>query len=585
MSLGFRFSAYVTLLTLNVLLLALLHQTWPIVGSDLWYFLPRLIDVHLHYLCNGLTLQWWTPSFGGGLPAFPNPLHTQFMLAQFILPFTDPWTAHVLSFLLPLSLGYLLVLKFCSEYLSWSPGAAIITAAIFATDNFDIDHGFRGHISYALFPMLAVLPFCLHARLHRLSCISVLALVGTAIVFSGGYQILVPYALTALLLTFGLALYDRTMFAPGRSFTVLAGGAALTVMATAAKVCAVTLFLRQFPREVNDAIERDWLNTWLSVPGRLFLPKAPFMIPLLHRVFGLDIGTVPAWWATTDLGLSPVVLLLVPVGLVGWIGHWSSPAKIWLSLALCFDIWITIELASEHGVLWPYLKALPILHSMHVAARFGSAFILPLALLAGLGMQILLRSFSPRLGFVLVAFGVIVTLTSLLQYSYQMARINWALFDISEVQRVWTLIQKGERGRPIATISDVRDDQGFALHSSNWKPYEPIFGAGRHGGPNFRTQLHPGPILPSHKGGSVNFNFPLAFYAPGLAGQEAFTPLPADRVADLNVLLDRRQPGWPLPPVQTVANIVSLFGLAGIAGGLWSSRCLDRRKHFSLPPD
>jgi hypothetical protein len=583
MTLPFRIATYGTLAALNALLLVLLHQMWPGVGADLSYFLPRLIDAHLHYLCNGLSLQWWTPSFGGGLPAFPNPQHTQFMLAQFILPLTDPWTANVLNLLLPLSLGYLLILKFCREYLSWSPGAALLTAAVFATNNFVLNHGFVGHAGYALFPLLAVLPFCLHARLHLLPCISVLAVVGAVIVFSGGYSIIVVYALTALLLAIGLALYDHTAFAPDRSFMVLAGGATLTAMATAAKVCAVTLFLRQFPREISDAYPaQGWLNAWLSVPGRFFLLKSSFLV---HRLFGLDTSALLASWAglghETDLGLSPVVLLLVPVGLFVWVRHWTGPAKLWLALALGLAVWITIEFASGQGLLGPCLKPLPFLRWMHANARFGSAFILPLTLLAGLGAHMILTHSSYRLGLVLVAIGIVVTLGSLLQFRRQMNGFSYSGFDVGEVQRVWTAIRKGERWRPIATIADVREDQVFAAHASNWKPYEPIFGYG-HAGPNFKTRLQPGPILPSHEGEPANFHFPLAFYAPELAGQEAFAPLPASRVAELRVLLDRRQPPWPRPAVQTVANIISGLGLAGIATGFLFSGWHNRR---SLAPN
>jgi hypothetical protein len=566
MKVNFRFAAYGTLAALNALLLVLLHQMWPKVGADLSYFLPRLIDVHLHYLCNGLSLQWWTPSFGGGLPAFPNPQHTQFMLAQFVLPLTDPWTANVLNLLLPLSLGYLLILKFCREYLSWSPGAALITATVFATNNFVLNHGFAGHVGYAMFPLLAALPFGLHARLHPLPCISVLAVVGAMIVISGGYSIIVVYALTALLLAIGLALYDHTAFPPGRSCLVLAGGATLTAMAMAAKVCAVALFLRHFPREISDPFPaQGWLNAWLSIPGRFFLLKSSF---LLHRLLGLDTSALLAPWAGVnherDLGLSPVVLLLVPVGFFVWVRHWTGPAKLWLALALCLAVWITIEFASGQGLLWPCLKSLPFLRLMHANARFGSAFILPLALLAGLGAQMILRSSSFRLGPVLVTIGIVVTLGSLLQFRRQMNGLPFSGFDVSESQRVWTAIRNGERWRPIATIADVDADQVFAVHASNWKPYEPIFGYG-YAGPNFRTRLQPGPILPAHEGEPANFHFPLAFYAPDLAGQEAFAPLPATRVTELRVLLDRRQPRWPQPAVQTVADIISVLGLAGIA--------------------
>src|SRR5438132_10043226 len=69
------------------ILALVLNLYWPHIGFDFRYFLPELLDVRLHQLQEGWwSVQWWTPSFGAGLPAFPNPQHSQFMLAQFLVP-------------------------------------------------------------------------------------------------------------------------------------------------------------------------------------------------------------------------------------------------------------------------------------------------------------------------------------------------------------------------------------------------------------------------------------------------------------------------------------------------------------------
>src|SRR5512133_3076938 len=70
---------------------------FPLVGQDFKYSVPRLIDTYLHYKINGLSIQWYTPSFGGGLPAYPNPQHIQFSLVQLLMAFLNPWTAILVS--------------------------------------------------------------------------------------------------------------------------------------------------------------------------------------------------------------------------------------------------------------------------------------------------------------------------------------------------------------------------------------------------------------------------------------------------------------------------------------------------------
>ena len=51
-------------------LLGLASRDYPLVGHDFSYFIPRLVDTDLYVRINGLAIQWYTPSFGGGLPAF-----------------------------------------------------------------------------------------------------------------------------------------------------------------------------------------------------------------------------------------------------------------------------------------------------------------------------------------------------------------------------------------------------------------------------------------------------------------------------------------------------------------------------------
>jgi hypothetical protein len=117
-------------------------------------------------------------------------------------------------------------------------------------------------------------------------------------------------------------------------------------------------------------------------------------------------------------------------------------------------------------------------------------------------------------------------------------------------------------------MTDVRADYVFAARTSELMPYEPVFGYG-YPGLAFKSHLHVGPIAPAHPGEPANFNDPLALFAPELAGREPFSLLPDAQAADLRLLLRRRQPAWPRPFVQTVADITSVLGLAGIAAALF----------------
>ncbi len=67
------FSILAVIILVNNLLLHYLNYKYPIVGHDFSYVLSRMIDFRLHYLVNGLSIQWYTPSFGGGCLPFRIP--------------------------------------------------------------------------------------------------------------------------------------------------------------------------------------------------------------------------------------------------------------------------------------------------------------------------------------------------------------------------------------------------------------------------------------------------------------------------------------------------------------------------------
>ena len=102
---------YIALIVLNILFIALFvvqytSATYPMVGSDYRLFGPNLIDSLLHYKVNGFSIQWYTPSFGGGLPAYPNPLQMQFSIPQLFTFFVNPWVAILASSVIYIIIGF-----------------------------------------------------------------------------------------------------------------------------------------------------------------------------------------------------------------------------------------------------------------------------------------------------------------------------------------------------------------------------------------------------------------------------------------------------------------------------------------------
>ena len=87
----------INILVISLFIILYTNSTYPTVGNDYRLFGPRLLDTFLYYKVNGFGIEWYTPSFGGGLPAYPNPLQMQFSFQQFFTLFTNPWVAIMLA--------------------------------------------------------------------------------------------------------------------------------------------------------------------------------------------------------------------------------------------------------------------------------------------------------------------------------------------------------------------------------------------------------------------------------------------------------------------------------------------------------
>ncbi|MGA2490032.1 MAG: hypothetical protein ABSF99_07565, partial [Anaerolineales bacterium] len=61
------------ILIINIFIVQYANATYPMVGHDFRQHIPFLTDSYLYYKVNGLSIEWYTPNFGGGLPAYPNP--------------------------------------------------------------------------------------------------------------------------------------------------------------------------------------------------------------------------------------------------------------------------------------------------------------------------------------------------------------------------------------------------------------------------------------------------------------------------------------------------------------------------------
>ncbi len=75
------------------------------VGHDYRGAAPALLDISLYYRINGISIQWYTPSFGGGIPVYPDPNYGTFSILALLTLFFSPWQSAIISTLINLFLG------------------------------------------------------------------------------------------------------------------------------------------------------------------------------------------------------------------------------------------------------------------------------------------------------------------------------------------------------------------------------------------------------------------------------------------------------------------------------------------------
>ena len=142
------------------------NRTYPMIGHDYRLFVPYMLDSYLHQRINGLTIQWYNPSFAGGRPVFPNPQDLQYSLPQFLLWIVYPWLAVFGSMLIYVIIGFIATYYFLKRFLGLHPFASILGAVFFVANGFYFNHMAAGHVTFqafTLFPVILII--IVHPRL------------------------------------------------------------------------------------------------------------------------------------------------------------------------------------------------------------------------------------------------------------------------------------------------------------------------------------------------------------------------------------------------------------------------------------
>jgi hypothetical protein len=178
------------ILAIGVFIIWFCNRDYPMIGHDYRLFMPYMIDSYLHQKINGLTVQWYTPSFAGGRPVYSSPEDLQFSLPQFLMWVVNPWSAVLTSLMVFITVGFIATYYFLKKLLGLGALASILGAVFFIANGFYFDHAAVGHITFQEFPLFAVIVIIFtHPRLPTWLGGVILSLMITILLYSGLHNI------------------------------------------------------------------------------------------------------------------------------------------------------------------------------------------------------------------------------------------------------------------------------------------------------------------------------------------------------------------------------------------------------------
>jgi len=541
------------------------------IGHDYKLFMPYMIDSFLHQKINGLTIQWYTPSFAGGRPVFPFPEDLQFSLPQFLIWVVNPWIANLASIIIYMTIGFIATYYFLKKLLGLHSLASILGAVFFIANGFYFQHMAVGHVTFQAFPLFAaVMVIITHPRLPSWLGGLFLSFICTILVYSGIHNVFF-FTLSGMLFLPILYLIKPSLLNGKRYLSIALWGGVLTILLCGSKLFAVYSLMRFFPREAQDSYKTNLLTgvvgmvhqllgTMTMAPiYRLLRDPARFITALVEGT-----GTPYRIWEL-DASLSPALLMLLGGGAFAFLRRKPNirapivKKRLIAEGCLILAIWLIIEFTLAKGFIYPYIQDLPILKSFRVNCRFISAFIFPLSVVGAFIFNNWTMNWKSnfRLWFVFLILNGI-SLVSLWFFHYVPKEFQVLNYDVSSLLITYGKIHyEGETFPVENVVPDADPWDVFQERATNlMDPYNTFL----KGITIYRKTLHAGSVFEVDNG-YFNIIDPTGYVFPAENNSTMFERIP---VTDRDKFLDfinRRQPNWNLPVAQIVFDWISLITL------------------------
>jgi hypothetical protein len=561
---------------------------YPIVGHDYSQFLPWILDSYLHFRVNGLSIQWYTPSFGGGLPAYPNPQNVQFSMWTVLTALIHPFQAVILFAIVTIVLGGIATYYLLRRVFNLHWTSSLLGMVFLAANGFMMQRLAVGHITFHAFPMITILlVLLLDPSLPRVVASLFFSLTVALLVQQGGFFLIVIFGLSFLIVLPLAYIHRPAVVSWKRIVFILALGGGIALLISLSKFSAVYSFMRFFPRQIIDRYETSAVKGILGIFMQLL--GTMNLVPII-KLIGANSNLLPeyiidiskakgyGWWEF-DMSLSPVVFGILIIGLFGLFRNVKKQVKAslaerkWIAwILLILFTWLTIEFTLSKGLIYPLLQKLPILSSLHVNLRFAAAFILPLVFCAAFIYDGWITRWTNNKTMSVFIILNILTLIPLSVFFILKRDLQDRNYDAKLSEEVYSTIRSGDP-LTVTGIVDSDDDMvALQLHESNLKPYEPVFGYYLE---NLHLEIHVGSIWETNEG-YYNMTNPSGYVFPVINGTRTFERIPVSEREKLLAFASHKQADWKIPLYQQITDWVSgvSFGIVVVLLAIWGTGIL-----------
>jgi hypothetical protein len=569
------------------------NRAYPMIGHDYRLFMPNMIDSYLHQKINGLTIQWYTPSFAGGRPVYSNPEDFQFSLPQFLMWVVNPWIAILVSLLTYIIIGFVATYYFLKRLLGLGSLASILGAVFFIANGFYFEHAAVGHLTFQAFPLFAVIVIIFtHPRLPNWLGGVCLSFAITILLYSGLHN-LAFFPLISILFFPLLYLIKPSLFKWRKIFSIVLLGGILTALLCGSKIYAVYSFMHYFPRLAQDNYKT---NLWTGVVGMIqqllgTMTLAPLyqMINGQHSInFIADLikssGSGYGYWEH-DASLSPALLILLAGGAFAFLMHKPDPKapinkkRLIAEVCLILAIWLDIEFTLTKGIIYPFIRNLPILASLRANVRNICAFIFPLAVVGAVIFDNWTKNWKSKTR-VLIVFLLLdgIALGSLLAFRSIPTQNLQFVCDYRPILETYDKIRYEGETFPVKYVIPNADSWSvFEENATNLIEPDDVLFRPLEGG--FGPALHAGSVYDIDNG-YYNLIDPTGYLFPQSNDSSLFERIPVTEKTQFLDFINRRQPNWKLPRRQTVLDWTALITLIAEFGILLAYLA---KKHIRFP--